>query len=160
MNYIKYMIYQKRKTNYIKNGGGFMANEKNKIETLFGDIKEFLKSSEKNNEQKINPEENTSKETNDKTQKDDFDFEIAFLEKQLDEAFNNFDLKKIEELKKKIEETKQGEQKEEKDDFDIFEKIEEIDFETLKSLFKDMLTSNQIAKELFKKAVLDLKNDK
>ena len=100
---ITYFVNQKNKTNYLKNGGGHMANTKicaGEKENFFNDVVSFLKNEE---EKEKLCEKKNEPQTKQKENKD-YSFEETLLSEQLCDALNEFNIKKANKIKQKLSE--------------------------------------------------------
>ena len=114
INRIRFVINQKNKMDYIKNGGGYMAYLKKgnqNINSLFEDLKKFLEEEEKREKQEkfekdLTEEkalENEIDDVSDKTKETNSQFSKTFLEQQFMKALFDFDIKTAKSLKEKID---------------------------------------------------------
>ena len=108
--YVAYLINQKNKINYLKNGGAQMRVTKifrEEKENFFDEMKKFLEDEEKKAAEIRNEEILKKQEVS-------FDFEKQFLKNELDEALNSFNLSRAGKIKQKLDELqKMGETVEE-----------------------------------------------
>ena len=165
-NYISYMIERKNKINYLKNGGGYMANTKifkEDKQNFFDELVSFLKEQEKL-EQNEKEKQNFSQvqETKEEDKKEDYSFEKELLEKEFDDAMGEFNLSYANTLKKKIDELNEKQNNTENNIEDFI-----TSFVNLKNQTEDEIKnvlSNGVKDEAFLKQLIDflvmvIKND-
>ena len=147
-NFIRFVISQKNKIDYLKNGGGYMANTKifrEDTRNLFDELTTFFREQEEK-------EQEDTKEANEicENKKEDETFsEKKFLEQELDDALENFNLAYATKIKEKLNALKEDEKKVEQESFVIdFTNLKDKNESEVRQILSDGIKDENYSKKL------------
>lgn len=158
--FVQFMINQKNKINYLKNGGGYMANAKifkEETTNFFDGLVEFLKEQEqkeKSENQETTKLQEDKKETTTSFGKD-------FLEQELDDALNTFNLSYASKLKQKLNELSTCKEfpKNEEEFITNFSNLKNKTEDEVTKFLSDGIKNEEFSKHLIKFLTGIIKND-